>query len=614
MDMCKDNKKMGLFLMENNKKYKAYDEIIKFCNNELGKPYTKEDKNYLVTLKIYKAKAYAKKKEYDKAESIYLEEIKNNNINNIDDNYKIKFYINLGDLYLEIKKYDEAEYYYNKGNELNSIYKHFALSKLGTINYLNREYDNALTNFEKALEEIKGIKGIKENTDNQNIIRIYQSSLAQIYQAKMDYLNAIKYYEKAIKLIVNDANYKNLISSHNASILECYVKIKEYEKAINYLRLDDQEYIFNYLRISELFNIRKNLIEAKKYEDNIKEEIDKLIISKKLKSLSYEIDENYDNEIFQLAKTVEDILISYLFNNNVKLIHYTKKELAYKLFCKKEKNSLRLNNSVYMNDPNEGELLKNMLICLDNNEDNKIKNIVDEIYKDKYVDNVRKIIPKEDGIYLTSFSKAIDRLPMWISYTGNASGIGLVLDNNFFKLESSIGVNKEELNYDEEELNYDEEKLNYDEEKLDEIVYLIDIQYIDKNNLQGELKDEKNILLKQHLEEINKLLITIKENGKLNENIKVIKGLLDSIRFIFKDIQYNYEEEVRIIQIENNYNNIKYDENIGRYYINLKRDLDDCNEVILGVKCENKMNLAEYIYNNSRNKNINVTISSAEYN
>lgn len=509
----------------------------------------------------------------------------------------MQLYINLGDLYTVMKKYDKAEKYYNRCLKVNSKYNHYALSKLGAINYYNNEYDKALSNFEKALEEIEVVE---ELTDKQKIKQAYHSSLGRVCEDKNDYKNAIKYYKKAIKLITNDINYKKLISFYNTIILRCYVKLEEYEEAIKYLKLDDQEYIFNYLSINGLFFIRKNLIDAKKYEDNIKEEIDKLIISKKLKSFGYESKEN--EEIFKLAKVIEEILVSYLFNNEIKLIHYTKKELVHKLFCKKEKKKLRLNNSAYMNDPNEGELLKKMLISLDNNDDNKIKNIVDKIYKDKYIDDVRKIIPKGNGIYLTSFSKAIDKLPMWISYTEDASGIGLVLDNNFFQLETGIDIDNEDINIDS------------DVKKTYRMIYFLDVKYIDKNNLKSELNTEENIELKLRLEEINNLLIKIEKNDKLNDNIKIVKELLDSIRFIFKDIQYDYEEEVRIIQIENNSDNIKYDENIGRYYINLEKDLDSCSEVILGVKCKSKMNLAEYIYNNSRNKNINVTISSAEYN
>ena len=427
-------------------------------------------------------------------------------------------------------------------------------------------------------------------------------------KGRYNFTSALKHYENYLKTL--DINKKYLLDINE------FIKNKDFKNE----QIEDIKKGIKYLTLKRLSKLRYeiNNIDDTKIDKKTKEDlnyaINKNICSRKISKFTI------DNEdIIELGIIVEEILnlCRFNFKNNDRLIHYTTKHVARILFTQQSASNkfikLRLNNYIHMNDPKEGELFKEVLIEIDNNfsnnkckEDKSVENkssmktILDKIFEEKSIEN-RKVISKESNVYLTSFSKAIDKLPMWVNYGDNARGAGIILDKIFFYPEDEVLENK---------ISEDEALKN------DTYTELIQVKYFDKFNLINNLKNENKELLellKKFIEKLKKIYedkIDNKESEECKAMLEIIKIHIDNIRFIFKDEHYNYEEEIRLINVtESNL----YDEINDRYYVNLEETLDNCSEIILGAKFENKNVFAKFLYENLKEKDICVTISSAEY-
>ena len=79
----------------------------------------------------------------------------------------------------------------------------------------------------------------------------------------------------------------------------------------------------------------------------------------------------------------------------------------------------------------------------------------------------------------------------------------------------------------------------------------------------------------------------------------IIINILDQVRFLFKDKNYEHEKEVRIVKFESN-GRVHFTEDsedlvIPHVYINFQRDLI-ADEVILGPKVTNSVEIANYLF------------------
>ena len=119
------------------------------------------------------------------------------------------------------------------------------------------------------------------------------------------------------------------------------------------------------------------------------------------------------------------------------------------------------------------------------------------------------------------------------------------------------------------------------------------------NNTYMLDKEEDIRLIKNISIKLNKLHEKIKDT-KENKVIKeIIHNMLDQVRFLFKDKNYEHEKELRVVKFATN-GQIEWTSNaeghrVPHAYINLERKIN-CKEVILGPKVHNGVEIANFLY------------------
>lgn len=191
-----------------------------------------------------------------------------------------------------------------------------------------------------------------------------------------------------------------------------------------------------------------------------------------------------------------------------KVAYYTKLDtLGYLLpqTCKvSEEGILSMMHIAYMNDPNEGKVIT--------------KHVFGGIKRKDARDDARY-----PYVFLKSFTRRIDDLPMWEIYGGRAEGVCLVVDPKQFTDKNTHTP-----------MYY----VCYLRKKED--VYYIDAE--DNNNLSPKA-----------LAEIEKILKKIKNSARRHSRNKAFLAAIDTaiqqVKFMFKDADYSHERELRIVYI-----------------------------------------------------------------
>ena len=301
-------------------------------------------------------------------------------------------------------------------------------------------------------------------------------------------------------------------------------------------------------------------------------------------------------------------------NQVLKFGHYTKGSTLQIMLDQEEnekKKSIfsvsgktRLYNANYMNDPEEGIVIEKIL-GLD-----------------------RRDILEPSSWFLMSFTNKTDDLAMWSQYGDDAKGVCLVLrEDDFSRFTSFNDVSwrkeviplVETMNTIESTLSYDlkgspnelnnikptiaikdEEKRSKSEKKENvpkgNRDYLYRIAYV--KNIGEDIELEQTELFeKSEIEELEKLLNSLKE--KLDSGSKVkkenyqdaISECIEEIRYLFKSVDYKYENELRILRYANldpSNDKIKIDKTsgIGKLYVERENSIQ-IDEVIFGPKFPN---------------------------
>lgn len=411
-------------------------------------------------------------------------------------------YRNRGVIYARMGKYPEAIKDFTKALGLDAnekdIYRNRGFAYVGAKKHI------------KAIKDCTNAIKLGANRKDIYIIR----GIAYIGSKK--YLKAIKDFKKVIKLN-KSGNEKNKNTDDNDNIY----KKKLIDNTLNKIKLTD-----NILELI-VFIFQKN----------------------ESKDLNY-------NEVLSLIELIhccydlmEAIKIKPSEMSANKFVHYTKACTLQFLLQKDHTAKLRLNNAVYMNDPEEGQILKKVLCQLDKN------NELENLFKNEDVKNYT---------YLACFSPydKRDELPMWIHYGDGGKGVELVFHNSFF-------------------------------DKTD----LYKVQYID-------VKDPDINKLNQNVQEKITAILNLLEKDKIkNTDNKEVKDyvniILNYVSYLFKDKAYEYENEVRILNYKDyNSQDIKtavYESGISRLFIEYNKCISDenCVEVIAGPKA-NYTEIAAY--------------------
>ena len=250
--------------------------------------------------------------------------------------------------------------------------------------------------------------------------------------------------------------------------------------------------------------------------------------------------------------------------------HYTKLEnIKYLVKPPQEAGKLRLYNSAYMNDPEEGKELLRFL-------SDKELNLLD----------LCKI--NDSNIYLSCFTTEIDNLPMWSMYGNDGNGCCLVFKKDFF-----------DFSYDE----WSDESL-IGLSRLNSSNYLYRVCYLSSSTEElsiDRFPQDKPDLISDISNCLARLTFHIKElqKNQSNRNRNTIDSFLtfalDQIRYLFKDIAYEHEHELRLI---------KYSENpeldteswiVPKLYIELPKSLE-YQKVILGPKVLHSNQIKPYLF------------------
>ena len=268
----------------------------------------------------------------------------------------------------------------------------------------------------------------------------------------------------------------------------------------------------------------------------------------------------------------------------------------------------RLYNANYMNDPEEGIVIEQML-GLD-----------------------RRDVLEPSSWFLMSFTNKTDDLAMWSQYGDNAKGVCLVLREDDFSrftsfndvswrkeaipivetmntIESTLSYDLKnspnELNNikptiaikDEEKRSKSEKKENVPKGNSDYLYRIAYVKNIDKDIDEDIELEQTELFSKSEIEDLAKMLNSLKK--KLDSGSKVkeenyqnaISECIEEIRYLFKSVDYKYENELRILRYANldpSNKEIKIDKTsgVGKLYVERKNSIQ-IGEVIFGPKFPN---------------------------
>ena len=443
----------------------------------------------------------------------------------------IDAYNDRGAVYYEIGKYEDAINDYTKVISLKSDCKE-AYNNRGASYSALKKYKDAINDYNEALNIDSEYKW---SYNNRGII---YSRFGKYEDAINDFESAIKldsnfnmpYFNMGITYII----FKNIEEKEDGIKKENIKKGKDFFEA--FLEIQNKENILN----SSSKNSYKEPNELDSRTITIVNDILFLI-----KPILFDSSMNDDNKLILLE------LISYCYQlmekirfkgENFKLTHYTKAGNLKFLLKKKAKfGKLRLNNAIYMNDPEEGKTFKKLLLSQDKD------NILSNIFNNN--------IEIKNFTYLTCFCHYAkrDELPMWVHYGDSGNGVGLVFNEKFFE--------------------------NQD---------LYNVQYIDTGNFDIDNVDEKiKKELKQIFEFLSEDSFAKSESRQFLEYTNII---INYISYLFKDKAYEYESEVRMVQFRDYESEdicINEDLEVPRLYIEYKKEIkakDYCEEIIVGPK------------------------------
>ena len=533
-----------------------YCTIIKMDNKML-----KDDTPNIATTYSNIASIYMQKKEYDKALSAYhkalmiLQEIFKEGHPSI-----AAIYSNIAFVYRELEKYAEAlEYNYQAliidERILGSEHPDTATlyNNIAEIYDLQGKYEEAISLYKRVLKVYEIVMG-KEHPITANIY----NKIAFIYQKQANYEMSLSFYKKAMEIQQKaDLLNRNEVVSNN----------------INIINSDNT-----------MTNIT-NLSEKIPYSDRARETIELKAIEvlkllKQQKEDDYKLFNKHYSELIRLVRTIKKELV-YNNDTGTDICHYSKLS-TLKFIIKEEKKEprprFRISNIAYLNDPSEGNIILQVLKKYSKSE------VLNVLFGTVNEENKLSQVPFSN-VFIGSFSTAKNKLPMWTLYGDDSKGCCLVFDDNFFDKENIIVEEKSK-----------EERI------LSQDLTLYKVKYVDIDNIK-----ESDIII-DYLRNVTQLLDEIDNIIVKYEFVKMwVLSLLDEIRFLFKDCDYDYENEVRII-IYAEESEIKVDDgtnslNIPKLYVDLQRKLM-YKEIILGSKIDKPMEVAPFLLHSGMVKNV----------
>ena len=366
---------------------------------------------------------------------------------------------------------------------------------------------------------------------------------------------------------------------------------------------DSEEYmLFNFiLREGLLKNTKYAILQkwAERYKEDSSELKNLLSIYQLVQKIKYQLGlkDSDKNQVLKFGHYTKGSTLQIMLDQE----ENEKKKSTFSVSGK-----TRLYNANYMNDPEEGIVIEQIL-GLD-----------------------RRDVLEPSSWFLMSFTNKTDDLAMWSQYGDDAKGVCLVLreddfsrftsfndvswrqEKNFLEFSDKMYLLKSELNSGFEKsisrsesensvdtVNDEETEPNSVEKDSDSkgnSDYLYRIAYV--KHIEENLKLEQTELFeKSEIEELEKLLNSLKEKLDIGSKIteenyqNAISECIEEIRYLFKSVDYKYENELRILRYANldpSNDKIKIDKTsgIGKLYVERENPIQ-IEEVIFGPKFPN---------------------------
>ena len=345
----------------------------------------------------------------------------------------------------------------------------------------------------------------------------------------------------------------------------------------------------------------------------------------------YKDDENKLNQLIDIYRIVQEIkyqlgLKAKDKDSNLKFGHYTKGKTLQNLLDQDTGNTddtkfsvsgkTRLYNANYMNDPEEGVVIEEILEPSKDGE------------RTSYFEK-RNILDPSPW-FLMSFTSKTDDLTMWSQYGDDAQGVCLVLKEDDFsrftsfndvswrrettslefinkidlsmsELSSDLKISANEAKKKEQTFSARIEEIQHQPEKKENLPkgnrdYLYRIAYV-KHKEENLKLEQTELFEKSEIEELEKLLNSLKEKLDIGSKVReenyqdAISKCIEEIRYLFKSVDYKYENELRILRYANldpSNDKIKIDKEsgIGKLYVERENPIQ-IDEVIFGPKFPN---------------------------
>lgn len=294
-------------------------------------------------------------------------------------------------------------------------------------------------------------------------------------------------------------------------------------------------------------------------------------------------------------------------------VHYTKTDTLKKLLSGDNgvSGKLRLWNTVYMNDTFEGESFIEMMKhagkkkIQDSGSGDKESDIDRRViekmkkyfpYLDKTASAEEALVPINENIYVTSFSREENGIYMWIPYGDDAKGCTITFEEDFFDIRKTRDGLTDVAAYSDEdyplyEIQYlSEGDLRESSRKENKIANILDImgeiwEILDdlENRLEG--KGVLGAMQKKKEKGPNKREEVQNETKQKEEALVrgFIADCLNEVRFLIKSSEYSFEKEVRMLHYSYEPELETENFDIPRLYVNVDRDIR-IKEVKLGPK------------------------------
>ena len=567
---------MQSFLSEHERKT-MYRTIVLRANNKFNPKTVNAVANY-----------FYKENDFSKAIILFNSLVERNqtNLEGID---LVETYNSIGCCYVGMMMFDEAYNAFKKAINVDSNY---------AVVYNNLAYALAV---ECDVIPKDSLRDEKLHTALRYINRAIQHKNDDVafYSNKA----CIEYELNSFQAVIEDYNDASSISS-NYKDIETILTLKLFSR-IELYYTKKQTLKFNDL-LNDLEMIYKNNTGKNKYL------FQALDVYHKIRNDIEDADEVCLN-LTVLEFIVNKLMASLAIRDlNQGIYFYTSLSSLQKLLADDEfKQPIFCAN--HMNDPNEGqELYKTFLKKIDKKE--LIQNVFQKTEASCIQYQRQKL--NVEFTFLKAFTENDDSLPMWIHYGDEGAGCCVKVNPRFFS-----NFNNDS---DSEEKNLGKNPFD-DEYRLYRVLYLKDGELPD--NVDLEIKELYNSFINLFKEFCSQYAGYPSQLKNIVSNS--VAKIINSVIYLFKNIDYQYEKEMRIVlrrsasdferdDIDIQITNFTDKTPVPKVFIYAKKPLE-IEEVILGPKTSEIDDIIPYItmrllrMNNYQEEKVYITKSLIEY-